>query len=502
MLHFKKLSLALLSSFALILAYVYEPLGWLGFVALVPIIYATEKAKTKVDILCWIICIFVYAAVVYFRMPQMLLEKATSSAWIAYPSTFLFILWQTLPFMVFALCRFKIKIMGEGANVFLLAATLTLLSFFHWSPLPLIISSQLEIPVLFLQVLDIGGLPLADFLIYVVNFSFAKLLFALKDDKKQQLRKHIVTISAVLSTLIIYGLFSIYRFGTNEEQNSQNSISVGLVHTSFAYNVSKKAELNKLLELTRSLKSAQQNINLIVWPELPNPPRQRADINLKRVISQLNKEFNSPVLTHNLAFSDKHSGFNNQPYRYNLVSLFDAEKIVAEHKKQLLLPLVEYLPMENLLRDVFPKPASYIPGEGSSVLTLANGVMIAPLICYESDFPDYSMQAVNLGANLLINVVNDTWSQNHLNARKHFRLAQMRAIELRKSIIRVTNNGYSGVVYSSGKGQRIYAPGEYSSQLKSVPLSEHRSLYFYLGDWVFWGCLLIIVWQFLRYRYF
>ena len=76
------------------------------------------------------------------------------------------------------------------------------------------------------------------------------------------------------------------------------------------------------------------------------------------------------------------------------------------------------------------------------VFEMPGGIRIGALICYEDLMPDLSRDFVKgTGANLLVNLTNDAWYGKSVGPWQHARLAQSRAIETRRSLLRVTNTG-------------------------------------------------------------
>jgi len=78
------------------------------------------------------------------------------------------------------------------------------------------------------------------------------------------------------------------------------------------------------------------------------------------------------------------------------------------------------------------------------------GPPIAPLICYEAVFPSAVVQGPERPG-LLVNVTNDGWFGVTTGPYQHFHQARVRAVEEGLPLVRVANNGISGVVDASGR---------------------------------------------------
>jgi len=134
----------------------------------------------------------------------------------------------------------------------------------------------------------------------------------------------------------------------------------------------------------------------------------------------------------------------------------------------------------------------FTAGDGPHALDLPGGVKIAPLICYEDLMPELSRAFVReKKANLLVNLTNDAWYGSTVAPWQHARLAQWRAIETRRSLLRVTNTGVTTLI--NAKGERvetlpIFTPAVLKTQ---VEILEGETLYVRFGDWFAWGVTLL-----------
>jgi len=81
----------------------------------------------------------------------------------------------------------------------------------------------------------------------------------------------------------------------------------------------------------------------------------------------------------------------------------------------------------------------------------AKGLNITPAICYEIAFSELVRQNVTAQTDFILTVSNDAWFGRSIGPHQHMQLAQMRAIELGRSVVRVTNNGITAVVNPYGE---------------------------------------------------
>ena len=125
----------------------------------------------------------------------------------------------------------------------------------------------------------------------------------------------------------------------------------------------------------------------------------------------------------------------------------------SQYLKQKLVPFGEYVPLEDLLRgliDFFDLPmSSFSRGPADQPPLQAAGYALAPLICYEAVYPDFAARLA-AQSELLITISNDSWFGSSIGPLQHLQMAQMRAIEAQRWMIRATNNGVTALIDPRG----------------------------------------------------
>ena len=174
----------------------------------------------------------------------------------------------------------------------------------------------------------------------------------------------------------------------------------------------------------------------------------------------------------------------------------------------MLLAFGEYIPFVEILSLIPGVPAlgsGFSRGDGPHALALTSGIRVAPLICYEDLMPALSRRFVREErADLLINLTNDAWYGRTTAPWQHARLALWRAIETRRSLVRVTNTGLTVVINARGEMVRtlpLFTPGVMKVQ---VDILEGETPYVRYGDWFAWTAsllsLVVLLRQALRKR--
>ncbi len=120
--------------------------------------------------------------------------------------------------------------------------------------------------------------------------------------------------------------------------------------------------------------------------------------------------------------------------------------------KKILLAFGEYMPGEKtfpILRKWFPMVGDFERGKSPQVKTLEK-IKIGIQICYEGLYPWFSRELSEKGAELMVNLTNDSWYGPYSEPWQHLYLSAFRVIENRLPLIRATNTGISTVVLADG----------------------------------------------------
>ena len=142
---------------------------------------------------------------------------------------------------------------------------------------------------------------------------------------------------------------------------------------------------------------------------------------------------------------------------FNSAFLLSPDGALGVYRKRRPLPFAEALPFEGalgFLRGWFPAMAAFGAGQGPASLALplpdGGALQVAPLICYEALFNAHAREGVQQGAQLLLNLTNDSWFLSEPQARLHLALVALRSIETRRPQVRATNTGLTALVLPNG----------------------------------------------------
>jgi len=129
----------------------------------------------------------------------------------------------------------------------------------------------------------------------------------------------------------------------------------------------------------------------------------------------------------------------------------------------------------------------------SKIFTNYQKVTLAPIICYESVFPEFTASYVKKGADILCIITNDGWWGNTPGYRQHFDFGRLRAIENRRAIARSANTGISGVIDKDGRV--LIASNWWQKEVirYKVPVYTTQTFYTEHGDWLAYIFLFIAI---------
>lgn len=192
--------------------------------------------------------------------------------------------------------------------------------------------------------------------------------------------------------------------------------------------------------------------DLILWPET--------------AITVLKDQFQSYLDTVNEeAIENKTALISGIPFRYtegplrgeyhnSILAIGMGEGL---YHKQKLVPFGEYIPLENLIRGLLPffdlPMSSFKKGEKDQALLKVEKddelFLVAPFICYEIVYPQF-VADIAKESDLLITISNDAWFGDSLGPKQHMAIAQMRALETQRYLLRSTNTGITALVNHKG----------------------------------------------------
>jgi apolipoprotein N-acyltransferase len=283
-----------------------------------------------------------------------------------------------------------------------------------------------------------------------------------------------------------------------DEMRAAQTLSVAAIQGSIdihkKWNMSfLESNLQSYLDLSRDTRGA----TLALWPE--SAVENWISEGMARLPNSHIPEF--PPETQYLIFGAR--SFRGDPASpsvkaFNSAFLVDSRgRALGHYHKQVLLAFGEYIPFVRFLANVPGMPPigqGFTPGPGPRTLNLPGAIRIGPLICYEDLMPFLARALVREGrANILVNLTNDAWFGNTVAPWQHARLAQWRAIETRRTLIRITNTGLTTIINARGEMLQTLPLFTTGILKADAQVLDSQTLYVRFGDWFAWLATLVSV---------
>ncbi|OQA64100.1 MAG: Apolipoprotein N-acyltransferase [Spirochaetes bacterium ADurb.Bin269] len=345
------------------------------------------------------------------------------------------------------------------------------------------------------QIADITGAWGMSFLCAYVSACLAELTLALPAKRFGHVARNSAFAVVLFAAATLYG---IVRLETLPE--SIDTADVVLVQQN-ADSWESGGVRNALIasqSLTRQgIAQSRDRPDLVVWsesvlayPYLPNKDWYRRNPAEDPFVPFL-KEIGIPLLVGSPVLVDE----VREDYSNSVICLAPDGRQTDWYAKMQLVPFAEYMPFTEyeFVRKFFDAivgfSSGWKPGDRLVALpfTLKSGreIRFAAPICFEDAFAFHVSALVGEGADLIINLTNDSWSKTESAEYQHFSIAWWRAVELRRPLIRSTNAGYTVVVEPSGRiaaDLPLFTPASLPVRIAIYPRTP--TFYGRFGDWL------------------
>lgn len=136
--------------------------------------------------------------------------------------------------------------------------------------------------------------------------------------------------------------------------------------------------------------------------------------------------------------------------------------------------------------------SDFTPGATEPPPLAIAGQRVAVNICYEDVFGEEIIRALP-AASLLVNVSNVAWFGDSLAPAQHLQIAQMRALEAGRMMLRATNTGMTAIVGADGRVLSVLAPFTRGALTGEVRGYAGTTPYVRWGNWpAVLGALLVV----------
>lgn len=471
--------------------------GWLAWVALVPLFLQLRNATpyrafraTFVAAFCWygISLYWVYTALnTYGRLSAplsfclLLLMLAIMAAYIAlapWCARWIAVRWEREPLWLLPAAWVAIE----------LARNYGPCGGFPWSNLAETQYAYLPL----IQCVDVTGISGLTFLLVWVNRWLAHVIGQVREGKWNWREGPTWVTAGLLLGTLIYGTlrYTAVRERVGHWPMYQVALLQGNIPQEEKWRPGlEEDQLASYRHLLTELRSTN-TFDLVIWPEASYPwPIPTAAAGVKHGFFTATPW---PMLIGGLA--EEGSGSGRRLYNSAFVVNRDGAFAQERYDKNHLVPFGEYVPYQRIFRFARRLAApigNYVAGETIAPLAVGE-VRVGALICYEDTFPEIARAHALRGAHFLANLTNDAWYGRSAAAKQHFALSVFRAVETRRSLVRATNTGVSGIIDPTGRIIAMSPLFEAGVITGPIRLGNGRTPYVRFGDWVAYACILLV----------
>jgi apolipoprotein N-acyltransferase len=325
-------------------------------------------------------------------------------------------------------------------------------------------------------------------------------------------RKDLIKNSSLVAALIVIPMIiSVIKFN-NFNEKPVGSVNVLMLQPDLDPYSEKYAKDSLVIEndlLRLAELHSKGKIDYYIAPETALPGRgsisetafEKSIIlnNLKEFLSKHpGSVFATGISSHR--FYTRSKDLPEEAYQLNpklwVESFNSAVQVIPNHKVEVyhkgkLVPGVEIFPYMNYLKPLLGDAMINLGGTVASLGTDKERVAfanpfnkgkIAPIICYESIYGEFTTDYVKKGANFLAIMTNDSWWGVTEGHKQLLSYAKLRAIENRREIARAANSGISAHINAKGEIVEDTFYGDQTTLFAKVNLYDELTFYTRAGD--------------------
>lgn len=277
---------------------------------------------------------------------------------------------------------------------------------------------------------------------------FVSALIALKKDKVKNAYLYIFALALIWA---LGGALNVITWTTPLGKPIQTSLIQGNIPQEIKW---VPEHTRSTLALYKTLTQQNWNSQLIIWPEAAVPLIQQEADSFLSGINNLALQHHTTIITGIPIKAPFKPGYYNA-----VIAIGDGNGVYI---KSHLVPFGEFTPYERYIGKLFTFfdiPMSEMVSEStlSAPITIGDNIKIATYICYEIAFPEeIYMRSGN--TNIILTVTDDAWFGHSIAQAQHLQMARMRALEMGRPVLFVSNNGITAFITPTGKVQSSAPP--------------------------------------------
>jgi apolipoprotein N-acyltransferase len=357
------------------------------------------------------------------------------------------------------------------------------LKIFPWS----FAHTQTDFPAI-VQIAELGGVAAVSFVLV-----YACLDFSLRIERRQFVPT--LADSGPLALLLATLLFGFWRLPSIDRASGlAEKLRVGVVQVDPSFVGSPE-------KMRAASDPMVKSVDLLVWPESTLGTYSTGLTSIKDLERNtdyvrepfIHEEFAAGIgawlLVGGRSFEP--GAAENGPYFQTAFLIDPIGRIVERYHKRVLLPIGEYVPFERWypwLHD-WALVGDYSEAGKSDQTIGFNGHQIGVLICYEDIVADLARRSASNGADVLVCLINGAAFETDAALEQHRRLAMLRSVENRKSLVRCAGTGASCVVSPAGRVMTRLPLYDNGSIVAEAPIMRGQTIYNRVGRFFPHACL-------------
>ncbi|NIZ47208.1 apolipoprotein N-acyltransferase [Entomospira nematocerorum] len=356
-----------------------------------------------------------------------------------------------------------------------------------------------------IQVIDITGPMGLSFITGLSNALIAQWFTTPTRHYYKHMRLPIQMFFMIIFLSSSYGVFRLHQSKKNLESSTEKAHILLVQQNLDSWNVTWSELVEEHIRAVQGVLPINSPLDMIVSSETTLLGDFHSIMSLSEMLpvsyplATFIREMNTYHLFGAMSVNDDTYSYYNAAFLMNNVG----DVTGSPYFKQQLVPFAEALPFSqvpfigNMYRDFLGIPFLQQSGRDQSLFTLplqSGGVLqFGVPICFEDAFPHISRKFVRQGAQALLNITNDSWSQRLSSQMQHMMIARYRAIETRRPLLRATNSGMTVYVNTWGDIAQMIPAFENSAMMVDLPVMtiSMNTIYVLLGEWFSYTAILI-----------
>ena len=500
---------SLMTGYLLFLIYPNSGIGWLAWVALIPLFLVLSTCKPISGFLYSYLAGIVCNALIFYWLFEvgkynwfhhLILVTFLGAYFAIFGLLFSLISDRSGPLKALIVAPFLwVAVEYLRANFPLLPA-----------PWPLLAYSQYQY-IKIIQIVSFTGVYGLSFLLVLFNSTLAALVLTILNRRLHQrffkntsmVRKTVIAMVSV-AAILIAATFGYGIYVTTQPIEGQK-VEIAVVQANISQDKKWDRKYSQTImrtysDLTTLVSKNENKPDLIIWPESATPMAITQVPTLYSEIRKLARETDTFLFLGSASHVKFRKKKNNITYQ-NSAFLIDPQTADRHpiYSKIILFPFGEYAPLKNYVpwsKIGVPDIGSYQPGENYTVFQVP-AFQFSATICWENGFPGLVRKLVQNGAQFIVNITNEAWFGRTAAPYQFLTYNSFRAVEHRRYVVRCTNTGVSCFIDPYGRiiarvedknGNDIFVKGTSSHAVTAI---KKKTIYTRYGDWPVWVSIVI-----------